>query len=268
MKSLNVLVSTMNRNNLDFFREMNIKVPAIIVNQFINDDTEEIDIIKGDSLKFINTSDKGVSNSRNLLLEHSESDISVIADDDLVYEDNFDLIVKTAYQQFPDAHVIVFQVPRTGDNSDVRAKSYPQEIKQLNYLTSMKVSAVEITFKTKSVKDHGIKFNPNIGAGTEFMMGEENQFLFDCLRAGLKIMYLPYQIATVDVSESTWFKGFDRDYFISTGAKFYNMTNTLYPLLIAQFAVRKRDLYSDNFTFKEVLKLMHDGVKLYKKKYE
>src|SRR5699024_3056041 len=224
------------------------------------------DIINKGSLTFINVKDRGISNSRNLSLNFSDSDISVIADDDLVYEDNFGSVIRSAYEHFNDADVIVFQVPRVGKNSNIRAKNYSKKARQLNYLTSMKVSAVEITFRTKSIKNNNIKFNPNIGAGTDFIMGEENQFLFDCLRAGLKIIYLPYKIATVNVSESTWFRGYNRDYFISTGAKFYNMSKKFYPLLILQFAIRKRQLYSERFNFNDVVRFMNLGVKLYKNK--
>lgn len=268
MKSINVLISTMNRKNLDFFKKMNVFEPSIIVNQKPNSDNNIINIIDKGSLKFINVKDRGISNSRNLLLDFSNSDISVIADDDLIYEDNFGSVIREAYEHFDDADVTVFQVPRVGKNSNIRAKNYSKKARQLNYLTSMKVSAVEITFRTKSIKNNNIKFNPNIGAGTDFMMGEENQFLFDCLRAGLKIIYLPYKIATVNVSESTWFRGYNRDYFISTGAKFYNMSNIFYLLLIFQFALRKKKLYKEKFSTKQVLKFMLEGVRLYKERFK
>lgn len=264
MSDVNVLVSTMNRNNLEFIKQMNIHSQAIIVNQIPNSNLSEDVIIEKNNLKLINTSNKGLSNSRNLLLRYSNSLISIIADDDVVFNNDYKKIVQKAYRDNPEADLIIFQVPRFGDNSELRKKHYSSKKKKINYLRSMKVSAVEITFKTSKIKESNIRFNPYIGAGTEFGMGEENQFLFDCLRAGLKIIYLPIEIGKVDVSESTWFKGYDKEYFVSTGAKFYNMSNKLYPLFILQFAIRKRKLYSDNYSFFQVLNYMNDGVIKYK----
>lgn len=267
MCKVTVLVSTMNRNNLGFLKRMNLKTPAIIVNQLPGENLETDDIINKHTIKLINTQNRGASNSRNLLINHACNDISIFADDDVQYYDNYSAIIETAYKLNPSADLICFQVNRTGSNSKLRSKKFSSRRKWLGYLTSMKVSAIEITFRTKSLKDSGVRFNPNIGTGTEFLNGEENQFLFDCLKAGLNILYVPIEIASVDLTESTWFRGYNEDYFISTGAKFYNMTPTYYHALILQFALRKRKLYAKRFSFKKVVELMYDGVKLYKEKH-
>lgn len=268
MNDITVLVSTMNRSNLNFFREMNIKTPAIIVNQLPQSNLVQDDYIDRGRVKLINTKNRGISNSRNLLLENANNKISIVADDDMRFVDDYPQIIETAYRRNPDADLICFQVPRVGKNAEMRQKTYSPKKKSLSYLDSMKISSVEMTFKTESIKNAGIRYNPNIGAGTQFLNGEENQFLFDCLRAGLKILYIPVKIATVDVSESSWFEGFNEHYFESTGAKFYNMTHTYYHLLIWQFALRKRKLYANQFSMGEVIQLMYDGVDKYKNLYE
>lgn len=268
MSKVNVLISTMYRDNLSFLKEMNVYEDAIVVNQTTKDNVIKLETENVNSIRVINSSKRGVSNSRNMLIEHTNSEISVFADDDIQFVDDFRSIIENAYAQNEDADLIVFQVPRVGKNSTTRSKTYSNKKKKINFLTSMKISAVEITFKTSSIKNKGIRFNPTIGTGTEFSSGEENQFLFDCLKAGLNILYLPIVTATVDVSNSTWFKGYDEDYFISTGAKFYNMTKKYYIVLILQFAIRKRKLYAANFNIFEVTKLMFNGVKKYKDKYE
>lgn len=267
MASINVLVSTMYRTDTDFIEQMNLQTPAIVVNQLPGKIVTE-EIAQKDSVTMINSSDRGLSKSRNLLIENSNSDISIITDDDVRFLNNYEKVISYTYEQNTEADVIVFQVPRVGKNSDTRAKSYATKKKKLNYLTSMKVSSVEITFKTASIKDNNIRFNPNIGAGTEFQMGEENQFLFECLNKGLTILYIPIPIAVVNVSDSIWFKGYDEAYFESTGAKFYNMSKNLYPLFILQFGLRKKSLYEDNFSLMQVLKMMYSGVKKYKTKVE
>lgn len=265
MSKVNVLVSTMNRNDLNFLKDMYLRDNVVVVNQTTNNQLIDSKRIDSESITVVNSFDRGLSKSRNLALKNSESDISIIADDDVMYYPNFENKVIEAYDKFPDADVIAFKVHRIGQNSN-REKSFSDKEKNINYLTSMKISSVEITFKTKSIKVNNIRFNENIGAGTEFMMGEENQFLFDCLKSNLNIKYVPIEIAEVDVSDSTWFNGFDDNYFISTGAKFYNMSHVFYPLFIFQFAIRKTKLYKNNYSFFEVIKVMFSGVEKYKKK--
>ena len=47
--------------------------------------------------------------------------------------------------------------------------------------------------------------------------GEENIFLFDAKRKGLSVWYVGEEIAEVMPAPSTWFKGYDRDFFFFTG---------------------------------------------------
>lgn len=57
-----------------------------------------------------------------------------------------------------------------------------------------------------------------MGSGTGNGGGEEIKFLFDCLKAGLVIWYVPIIIASIqDGSKSQWFKGFTRQYFFNKG---------------------------------------------------
>ena len=80
------------------------------------------------------------------------------------------------------------------------------------------------------------------GSGNKYYMGEENIFLYDCLKKKLNIYYMPVKIGTLKViNESRWFKGYNSNFFKVKGTVFYRMTNHLYILLILQFAIRKRN---------------------------
>lgn len=88
----------------------------------------------------------------------------------------------------------------------------------------MKLSSVEVAFRLDSIKKNGICFNEYFGAGSRFYMGEENIFLFDCLKRGLKILYVPIKVADLHIQNSSWFNGFDKTYFINRGASFTAMS--------------------------------------------
>lgn len=266
MQKVEVLISTMNLEKEDFVESMNLKTDAVIINQTKKKPVDKVIQKNGTRIRIVSSSEKGLSKSRNRALEHATGDIGIITDDDVIFEDNYEEKIKETYKKYPDADIIAFQVERIGNAE--RKKSFREHENWENYLTSMKISSVEITFRIEKIKEQGLMFNPNIGAGTDFSNGEENIFLYDALRKGLKILYVPINIAKVDMSESSWFEGYTKKYFESVGAKFYNMSSTYYWLLIIQFAVRKVNIYKENVSFFEAIQSMKMGVNKYRKRYE
>lgn len=264
MEKIEVLIATMNQENYNFIENMNLSTDAVIVNQCLENKKYSLKS-QLNCYKIIESSEKGLSKSRNLAIKNSNADICLLADDDEVLEDDYELKILNAYDKHPDADIIAFQVQRQGNPN--RYKRFRKRKSWDNYLTCMKIASVEISFRRESIVSKGIRFNENIGAGRKFSNGEENIFLYDALKNGLKILYLPINIGYVDNSESSWFKGYTDDYFYSAGAKFYNMSKHFYPLLILQFAVRKYSIYKDNYSLFKATKKMFDGVNQYKDEY-
>lgn len=252
---LEVLVSTMNNNRL-LIEEMNIQSEAVIINQTDSDETSIIKTNYGD-IRWIDVNDKGLSKSRNLAIKNAEADIILLADDDLEYIDGYPKIVKEAFRDNPDFDAICFQV--IGKNE--KFKDYKNKSKKINYLRSMKISSVEIAFRRKSLIDNNISFNEHFGSGSTYYMGEENILLFESLRKGLRIKYIPKQISYLYIGKSTWFEGYTEEYFIATGAKFTEMSKHFSYLLILQFAVRKYSMYKSSSSFFNALKNMLRGRK-------
>ena len=111
-------------------------------------------------------------------------------------------------------------------------------------------------------------FNELLGAGAKYSMGEENDFLFKCLKKGLKIKYIPIKIADLYIGESSWFNGYNDKYFIDRGASFTSMSKRFSNILIVQFAIRKRKLYKDKMSVIKAIKLMLCGKKDYLNQFE
>lgn len=268
-KSIEVLVSTMNREGkekLDLIKKMNISTDAVVINQNRYLEDHEVLTLSDQKISIINTLDRGLSKSRNLAINHASADICLIADDDMIYHADYEEKIIKAYEEYPEADIIAFQVKRVG-NPD-REKKFRQSLKWENHITSMKISSVEITFKRDKILQKNLSFNPNLGAGTHFFNGEENVFLYEALRKNFKILYLPVEIAEVDMSDSSWFEGYTKRYFETVGAKFYNMTSAYYNFLIIQFGLRKYSLYKHEMSLFDAFKHMYKGVKKYKEKYE
>lgn len=258
--SVQVLISTMNQKDNLLANKLKINSDCIILNQC---DENNKFTLKNKSYNtiIINSKTRGLSKSRNLLIEHATKDICLIADDDLEYVENYEKIVCEQFKRFPNADIIVFQV----QGIEEKFKDYPSKEKKLNLVTSMKVASVQIAFRLNSIKMNNIRFNEDFGSGSKYFMGEENIFLFECIRKGLKIQYVPLKIADLHVGDSSWFSGFNRKFFIDRGASFYAMSSKLSFVLILQFAIRKHNLYKNQTGIIDALKYMIKGAKEYKK---
>jgi uncharacterized membrane protein len=134
---------------------------------------------------------KGLSKSRNNALSQSSAFVGLISDDDVKYKQSyFDTIVKY-HQSYPNYDVIIFKI-RTLEG-EPEYKDYQLEIKEEKYIP--RASSIEISFKLKKINGFKIRFDERFGAGKKFLIGsEERIFLHDCLKAGLKILYVPEYI--------------------------------------------------------------------------
>ena len=256
--SLQVLVSTMQQKDFSLLERMCIRSDAIVINQ---SDHNEIHHFNHDDhqILWITCDQRGLSRSRNLALRKATAEICLVADDDLVYLDGYDQMVLDAFEKFPKADIITFQVV----GIERLFKQYAKYPRRLRYLTSMKVSSVEIAFRTERIRQAGISFNDRFGAGSKYRMGEENIFLFECLRNGLKIQYVPLALAKLHIGGSSWFEGYTSRYFRDLGAAYTAMSRLGSYALIFQFALRKYSLYKESVGFATAIKYMFGGRKEY-----
>lgn len=258
--NLQVLVSTMNQKDFKLITEMNIQSNVVVVNQTDIESTEEL-MINNFSVKWINTKTRGLSISRNIALANADADICVIADDDLCYRENYRTRILSAFEKNRNADIITFRLL----GIEKQKKKYPTTRKKVGYLSSMKISSCEISFRLKSIKTKLMKFDEMFGSGSKYSMGEENIFLVDALRAGLKIIYEPFLLADIHFGESSWFRGFTEKYFIDRGAIYFRMLPRLSSLLALQFAIRKYKIYKKEMSFISSIKNMRKGIIEYRK---
>lgn len=258
--SVQVLISTMNQPKDDYslLDEMNIQSEAVVINQCDRDEKQVVEY-KGYSIVWVDTTERGLSRSRNMAIQNAEAEICLLADDDEVLLPGYLQIIENAFQENTAASVIRFQV----EGIEKEFKKYPIEKQNIGFLKSMKISSVEIAFRRSAILDNELRFDVLLGAGAEFNHGEENVFMFDCLKKGLKIAYVPTLIAKLHIGNSSWFQGFDEEYFISSGASYTAMSRDLSWILILQFAVRRYKRYRNEMSFSKAIKYMNKGKKKY-----
>ncbi|MGV1039051.1 glycosyltransferase family A protein [Clostridium perfringens] len=114
-----VLCTTMYQSGLDKYKEMNINTDVIFANQYNNYKYIE-NYINGNRVRMITTPYRGVGKNRNTALLYSNADILLFSDDDMVYFDNYkDNIIK-AFEELPDADIIIFNIGSIGEKSTRR----------------------------------------------------------------------------------------------------------------------------------------------------
>lgn len=256
--TIEVLISTMHQSNHCLLDKVGLECDAIVVNQCDIDSIDTFDYNRH-KIKWINSTERGLSRSRNMALRNSTGDVCLIVDDDEELVSGYTNTIVTAFEKHPDAGVIGFQV----NGIESTFKNYTGTESKVGYIRSMRMASVELAFKREMLKEYGIQFNEYIGAGTKYKMGEENALMFDCLSNGLKIYYVPELIGQVHIGDSTWFSGYDKEYFFSRGAVFTVMSKRWSLLLIAQFAIRKYKLYKDTIDFYHAIDFMLKGRKEY-----
>lgn len=255
-----ILVSVMNQKNENrVVRRLGIseKDRCAIINQVADIDEVESDIVFG-SHRFFSYREKGLSRSRNHALKKASGDICILSDDDMTFVPDYRNIILRAYEKRSDADIISFDFLQSDGSRETMRKG------RVGYIRSMKLSSAQITFKRTSIKKMCVKFDENFGTGSDkYNWGEENIFLFDCLRAGLKIYHVP--IVTVVKSDlgSTWDKSSSREHFEQQGAIYYRMSPRWWRVLNLQFVLRKRKIYNKDMTGFQVLRAMNAGVKKY-----
>lgn len=256
---IDVLISTMNQTNVTLLiKKMNVN-NCTIINQITK---EKLSLVNKSNkqYKIYSFKEKGLSKSRNKAIKYSDGNICVIADDDMYYENDYIQTIKTAYKKYPDADLIAFVVP-------YETKQGKQILKEgkVNFLQSQKIQSVQLTFKKESIIRNHITFDEEFGAGAKYYCGEENIFMCDCMKKGLKLYFVPQKIATLsDEENSSWFKGYDIKYFKTKGAVYNRMSSLLCFPLILQFAVRKKKLYENQFSLFEIIKIMLSGAREYR----
>lgn len=258
-----VLIATLDNLNIEEqIKTMNLyNIETIIVNQSsLKKESNRVERVHNTTI--LHSDRIGLSASRNDAISLAPNDsICQIADDDMIFVDNYAAIVDEAYKAHPDADMIVFYLHR--EDSLARKGKLPSG--KIGYLRALNVSSGQITFKKSSLEKNGIKFDERFGIGAKYGFGEENILLFDCLRKHLNIYSYPVEIAHELHRESHWDRTNNKEQCRKRGAVYRRMSPKLFWLFILQYAVRKRNIMPEDISIFKNIKYMYEGVREFNK---
>jgi|L827metagenome_2_1110789.scaffolds.fasta_scaffold00119_5 glycosyltransferase involved in cell wall biosynthesis len=250
---LEILLSCMYQNNADIVCRTNITTDALIINQT---DFNRNDVIQNgkQTIRLYNTVERGLSKSRNMALRHASGDICLICDDDEVLRDGYDTIIFQAFKKLPDAAVIAFDV----ENKSTRLKP---NIQRVGRLRALKLASYQLAIKNEQIMRANIGFDEYMGAGSGNGSGEENKFLWDCIRHKLNVYYVPETIGQVCHGPSTWFFGYDRKFFYQRGASTRHMMGLIPSIFYGlYYLTAKHSMYGETLGFLSAARALFRGI--------
>lgn len=257
--NLQVVVSTMNQTDCSLLDKMNIQSDAIVVNQCDRNETAEFDY-KGNKIKWISMTERGVGLSRNTGILHSDADILLFADDDICYNDGYPSAVIGAFNEFDKADVMCFNINLLNSAKNIGSHRNNTECKKLCAFNSMRYGATLIAVRRKAILRERVMFSLLFGGGAEFSSGEDSIFLKQCLDSGLKLYSHTYCLGDVEDSQSTWFNGINDKFFRDRGMVYKTAFPRIYPLIFLYYAWRNARIY-DDYKITKILKLFNEGKK-------
>ena len=257
-----ILVATKNKSSLAFLEAM---FPFEHFSNFniliINQSEDKVLTSNFDTIRVVNTNEKGLSKSRNLAIKNAIKSICLIADDDVVYVDNFEKKIVSAFNSIKNAAIITFNHQRIG-------LDYPQNILKSGYLhnrkTIQKVCSVEIAFKLDDIKKSLTFFDKHFGLGSFFEAAEEFLFLRCMLNANHKLYYNPAVILHHPLISSGELQGDDKLVYARAALnyKMYRFWGYLWLPKYLFFIYRHRYIKSSEFAHK--FKVGLSGINKYK----
>lgn len=250
-----ILISCMYQTDESLLQKNHVCCNAVVINQCDRNGRRDVTAVDGSRVVWIDSTARGVSKNRNQALRTATADICLFADDDIVFRDDTAAKVQQAFDEHADADVLLFQIKNI-------ATKFPSYAKRAGYVDAMRMVSSQIAFRLRSVVTKNIAFDELMGSGTEHGGGEENKFLFDCLRHGLKIVCVPVEVATLrQGSDSQWFKGYTSDFFYWKGWASRRLLGFFLSLLYTfYFCLSKKSMYAGELPVANAFASMMKGV--------
>lgn len=253
---IEVLVSTMNMENIDLYADMNLQTNAVIINQH-NNTKREVFEIDGSQVLVCTYKQLGIGRSRNCAILNSSADICVFADDDMVFCDGYAEIIKNEFERNPNADGILF-------NIDVKNADRPVEKikndRKMSLRDAMRYGIPAFAVKRDKLLKKNIWFSLLFGGGAKYGSGEDTIFFKDMIKNKMNIYISTKKIADTDAGNSSWFNGFNEKYFTDKGALYAAMFGRKAKLSVIISAYRWCRKLNGEYRFKDILKYMYNGI--------
>ena len=251
-----LLVSCVAKDARELAKKMNISSDAVIVSQKEETDSETEFDRSGKRIRVITRTGKGVGLSRNTCIDASNADIILFADEDIVYEKDYEAAVMNEFSAHPEADILLFNVKVCEE----RRTYWNDDFHRVKWYNCGRYPAYSIAARASVLKMSGVRYSLLFGGGAKYSNGEDSLFLSDCLKKGLKLFATPVCIGEEIPRPSTWFFGFTDKFFYDRGVLYHFLYGKTAKLWGIRWLLKMKPQYSDKVTYKEAKELLFMGI--------
>lgn len=255
---LQVLVAAMHQSDRSLIEKMNLRSDAVICNQGDRNGVEEF-THGNNTITYVHSTLRGVGRNRNYGIANATGDILLFADQDVRYHDNYVEIIMRAYDECPEADLIFFNVKRINDSRSESTDAHPRRV---TWFSCLRYGTLRVSVRKTSLQQANVWFSLLFGGGAKYGFGEDSLFISDCIRRGMKAYASDFEIGVVDQKDSSWFSGYNDDYFRDKGTLFVAISKGGYYLLAAHYLIKHKEEYRGK-SLAAVWRLMNEGKKRY-----
>ncbi len=254
--TMQLLVAAMNTEPLKLAEEMQLDSDAIIVNQTDTYAYQEIEY-KGHTLKCFSMAERGVGLSRTHALLRADHDISVFADEDIVYVQDYEKKILEAFEEHPQADMLLFYVQAMPGRETYDIK----EFGRVRSYNCGRYPTYSFAVRTEAVHKRNITFSLLFGGGARYSNGEDSLFIQECIKKGMKVYKVPVTIGAERERESTWFQGYNRKFFYDRGVLYHHLYGRLKKIMAMRFLLKHKDRMFEEIPMKDAWRIMCEGMK-------
>ncbi|MCR4763498.1 MAG: glycosyltransferase [Lachnospiraceae bacterium] len=250
------VISAVDQDPRELAARMHLAAEAVIVNQCGRDGREEFEF-EGNRIRVVFDSARGVGRSRNQGMLLADTDLVLIGDEDIIYEDGYAETVIRTFEAHPEADILLFNV----EQSEGRKTYHNGDYARVRFYNSGRYPAYSIAYRTGRQREAGVWFSLLFGGGAPYLAGEDSLFLMDSLKKGLKIYRTPQLIGRETARQSTWFTGFDDRFFRDRGRLYRSLYGRFAPLFTIRYLLKNRKEWLAERSFADAWRLMREGMR-------
>ncbi|MGN1313687.1 MAG: glycosyltransferase [Lachnospiraceae bacterium] len=255
-KTLETLVSAVGQKVDSLAEKMNLQSAAIIINQCEKNEYLEYEN-RGFPVRAYSFAERGVGLSRNNALLRAKADILLFSDEDIVYEEGYARRVLEAFNQRPQADMLLFNMEVEAQ----RATYHTYKEHRVRFYNSGRYPTYSFAARRESLHRANVTFSLLFGGGAPYSNGEDSLFLMDCLKKGLKIYALPINLGREVPRPSTWFTGYTEKFFFDRGVLYRYLYGKLCHLMALRFLAAHGRTMCGEIPAKEAYWLMGEGMR-------
>lgn len=215
---LQVLIPTMHNDTekdiralLDF---LHVESSALVANQGDVDNAYSFEY-HGHTINVINTKTRGVSVNRNILLNNLKASIGLYTDDDCELMPGYE---KTAIDFFVRNRIEAAYF--NGLIQGQRKISHKRTCFVISFNDVSHAGGPGIAVSKAAIAKYHLSFNEKLGTPNKVYNGEDSYFMFELVHKHVKLYRSSKVVFNITEGDeaSSYFKGYDKQYFTSRGA--------------------------------------------------